>query len=79
MAASTTTSIASDTNYDTRINIFSFTNHDRGQMTIADVVIAMPQCNIVTRTIVIPYLFDNTIHHGIGRFVLRTKIQTVVP
>ena len=27
---STTTSIASDTNYDTRINIFSFTNHDRG-------------------------------------------------
>ena len=48
-------------------------------MTIADVVIAMPQCNIVARTIVIPYLFDNTIHHGIGRFVLRTKIQTVVP
>ena len=48
-------------------------------MAIADMVIAMPQCNIVARTIVIPYLFDNTIHHGIGRFVLRTKIQTVVP
>jgi len=48
-------------------------------MTIADIKIAMPQCNIVARTIVIPYVFDNTIHHGIGRFVLRTKIQTVVP
>lgn len=30
MTASTTTGIASDTNYDTGINIFSFTNYDRG-------------------------------------------------
>ena len=30
MAASTTTGITCYTNYDTRINIFSFTNYDRG-------------------------------------------------
>lgn len=56
MTACAATSITSDTNNDTGINIFSFTNYDRGQMTIADMVIAMPQCNIVARTIVIPYL-----------------------
>ena len=39
----------------------------------------MFQYDIVARTIVIPYLFDNTIHHGISRFVLCTKIQTIVP
>ncbi len=79
MTASTATSITSNANNGTRENTLTFANYNGRQMAITNMIVAMFQRNIIARTTVIPYLFNNTLHHGIGRFILRTKIQTIVP